>query len=238
MTYSDLHLSATPVYTVADDDIFRDLSPDQRNRVDRYINFADHASGHIFYAPEEHADRLYLLRQGRIRIYKLSPEGRALTLLVLEGTAVFGELALADQRPHDSFAEAMTDCVVGTLHRRELQRVLGEHPSVTLRLVSIMGRRLRALESKLADIAFKSVPQRLATVLLNLADMRTEMPNDGAPPAVVRYTHQQLAEMIGSYRETVTKAIGEFREARLIRVEEEAIFLTDLARLIALAGRT
>jgi CRP/FNR family transcriptional regulator, cyclic AMP receptor protein len=99
-----------------------------------------------------------------------------------------------------------------------------------------MSQRLRAMESKLADIAFKSVPQRLATVLLNLANTHGEQP-DNTPLAIVRYTHQQLAEMIGSYRETITKAIGEFREAGLIRVEEDAIYLTDLPRLRELVGR-
>jgi len=79
------------------------------------------------------------------------------------------------------------------------------------------------------------VPQRLATVLLNLAAAQGEQPA-GAAPTVVRFTHQQLAEMIGSYRETVTKAIGEFREEGLIRVEEDAIHLTDIDRLRQLVG--
>ena len=68
-------------------------------------------------------------------------------------------------------------------------------------------------------------------------DAHAGQADPATPPAVVRYTHQQLAEMIGSYRETVTKAIGEFREAGLIRVEEDAIYLTDVARLRELVGR-
>ena len=76
--------------------------------------------------------------------------------------------------------------------------------------------------------------QRLATVLLSLASY--SQASAGTPPMVVRYTHQQLAEMIGSYRETVTKTIGEFREEGLIRIEGDAIALTDTARLQALVG--
>lgn len=237
MSHHDLQTAGFAIYTVADDDIFRDLSPEQRAQLERSISYADYPAGHIFYAPEEQGDRLYLLQRGRVRLYKLSPEGRALTLLILEPASVFGEMALVDHWLHDSFAEAMTDCRVGALDREELRRTLGLYPAVTFRFMNVMSQRLRALESKLTDIAFKSVPQRLATVLLNLADAQPERPDSGAPPAVVRYTHQQLAEMIGSYRETVTKAIGEFREARLIRVEEDAIYLTDVARLQDLVGR-
>ena len=224
-------------YTFADEDIFSDLAPEQRTRIERAISWTEHPSGQIFFAPEESGDRLYLLRRGRVRIYKLSPEGRALTLLILEPSSLFGEMALAEGWVHDTFAESMTECSIGTIGRDDLRRALNTYPSASLRFMNIMSRRLRALERKLADIAFKSVPQRLATVLLSLANPQDEQADSSTPPAVVRYTHQQLAEMIGSYRETVTKAIGEFREAGLIRVEEDAIYLTDMARLRELVAR-
>jgi CRP-like cAMP-binding protein len=218
------------------DDIFGDLKPEQRAQLERRVIVADYPPGHIFYTPGEQGDRLLIVRRGRVRLYKLSPEGRALTLFVLEPQAVFGEMALVD-RQHDSFAEAVTECSIGTLARSTLRDILRDNPAVTLRFMDVMSERLRAMERKLADIAFKSVPQRLASVLLNLADCRADRPSGGAPPVVVRYTHQQLAEMIGSYRETVTKAVGEFREDGLIRVEEDAIYLTDVLRLRELAGR-
>ncbi|HET9221604.1 MAG TPA: Crp/Fnr family transcriptional regulator [Roseiflexaceae bacterium] len=223
-------------YVIAGEDIFRDLAPEQRAEVERRISYATYPAGHLFYAPEDHIDRLLILRQGRVRIYKLSLEGRALTLLVLQPVSIFGEMMLVDEWAQDSFAEAMTECVVGALGREDLRDVLDTNPAVALRFMEMMTQRLRALERKLADVAFKSVPQRLAAVLLNLADLEADRPTEAGPPAVVRYTHQQLAEMFGSYRETVTKAIGEFREAGLIRVEEDAIQLTDLARLRELAG--
>jgi CRP-like cAMP-binding protein len=225
------------VYTFADEDIFADLAPEQRAQIERAISVTQYPSGRIFYAPEEEGDRLYLLRRGRVRIYKLSPEGRALTLLILEPSSIFGEMALSEEWVHDSFAESMTECLVGVIRRDDMRRALNANPAVALRFMNIMSRRLRALERKLADIAFKSVPQRLATVLLNLSGSQATHAAAGTPLAVVRYTHQQLAEMIGSYRETVTKAIGEFRESGLIRVEEDAIYLTDLPRLQELVGR-
>jgi CRP/FNR family transcriptional regulator, cyclic AMP receptor protein len=229
--------AALAVYTFADESIFSDLPPEQRARVERSINWIDYPTGQIFYAPEETGDRMYILRRGRVRIYKLSPEGRALTLLILEPASIFGEMALVEEWVHDSFAESMSECSIGTIGRDEMRRVLNTSPAVALRFMNIMSQRLRALERKLADIAFKSVPQRLATVLLNLAATHAQPPNPTTPPAVVRYTHQQLAEMIGSYRETVTKAIGEFREAGLIRVEEDTIYLTDMVHLQELVGR-
>jgi CRP/FNR family cyclic AMP-dependent transcriptional regulator len=224
-------------YTVAGEDIFRDLTDPQRAVLERQISYATYPAGHLFFVPEEDSDRLLVLRSGQVRIYKLSPEGRALTLLILQPPAIFGEMMLIEEWVQDSFAEAMNECVVGALGRDDLRRLLATYPAVALRFMAVMSHRLRALERKLADVAFKSVPQRLAALLLNLAAIAPEDSDHSAPLAVVRYTHQQLAEMIGSYRETVTKTIGEFREAGLIRVEEDSVQLTDMARLQELAGR-
>lgn len=221
--------------TPTSDDIFADLAPEQHARLERRMQHARHPAGYQFYAPGTQGEQLLIVERGRVRLYKLSPEGRALTLFVLEPPAIFGEMALVE-RPHDSFAEAMTECSVATLDSDEVRRMLRANSAVALRFMDIISQRLRALEGRLADIAFKSVPQRLASLLLSLSDRAPDQPATDTPPAVVRYTHQQLAEMIGSYRETVTKAIGEFREAGLIQVEEDVIILTNMPQLRATAG--
>lgn len=218
-------------------DIFRDLDPEQREQIERLITYKTYPPGQIFHSPDEYGEQLFILNSGRVRLYKLSPEGRALTLVVLEGVTIFGEMTLVGQWMHDSFAEAMTECRIGVIDRDILREILQRYPRVAITFMELMGQRLQAMENKLADIAFKSVPQRLASVLLNLAGVPDTRMDVLAPPTVARYTHQQLAEMVGSYRETVTKAMGEFREAGLIRVEEEMVYLTDLEALEQLANR-
>lgn len=216
-------------------DIFQDLAPTELAAIQRVSSLAQYELGHIFFSPDERDDYLHILQTGRVRLYKLSAEGRALTLAVLEPVAVFGEMSVLGPWRHDSFAEAMMACEVASISHDDLLPLMEQYPQIALRLMDLMAQRLQSMENKLADIAFKSVPQRLATVLLDLvAD--SSLPQNGTP-TVVRYTHQQLAEMIGSYRETVTKAVGDFRDGGLIRIEEEAIYLTDVPRLQSLAKR-
>jgi CRP/FNR family cyclic AMP-dependent transcriptional regulator len=227
-------ITTLPVYTVADGDVFAMLPEAERTWLERHTVSAGYPAEHPFYSPDDAGDRIFILRRGRVRLYKLSPEGRALTLLVLEPLAVFGEMALWEHWRHDSFAESMTECVIDSIRRERVRTILDRHPLVAMRLMEVMSSRMHAMERKLADITFKSVPQRIATVLLSLAG--DDVAPD-APPSVTRYTHQHLAEMIGSYRETVTKVIGELRETGLIRVENDTIFLTNVVRLQQLAGR-
>lgn len=212
-------------------DIFRDLNLRQRAEIDRYASSGVYPAGQIFHSPSDGGEQIFVLRSGRVRIYKLSPEGRALTLMILEPVTIFGEMALLGQALHDTFAEAMTECGISVIGRDTMRGILERHPPVALAFMELMGRRLRAMEQKLADIAFKSVPQRLVSVLLSLAAGSIGTSSGTTLPAVVRYTHQQLADMIGSYRETVTKAIGDLREAGLIRIDDDAIILADLEQL-------
>jgi CRP-like cAMP-binding protein len=222
------------IHCVEAGDVFRDLQPEQRAQVEQLISYQTYPAGQLFHSPDEYGEQLFVLHTGRVRLYKLSPEGRALTLAVLEPVTMFGEMTLVGQWMHDSFAEAMTECTIGVIGRDALREILRQYPQISLRFMELMGQRLRETENKLTDIAFKSVPQRLASVLLSLAG---EADPGGAASSVVRYTHQQLAEMIGSYRETVTKAMGEFRDAGLIRIDEDAIRLSDRAGLERLANR-
>ncbi len=225
------------IYCVAANDVFHDLEPAQRAQIEQLISYHTYPTGQLFHSPTEYGEQLFILQSGRVRLYKLSAEGRALTLSVLEPVTIFGEMTLVGQWMHDSFAEAMTECSIGVIGREDLRQILHQYPQISLRFMELMGQRLRDIENKLADIAFKSVPQRLATVLLNLAGRAASAAQQAKPPTVVRYTHQQLAEMIGSYRETVTKAIGEFREAGFIQIDDDAIHLTNPEALYQLANR-
>ncbi|MGB9738449.1 Crp/Fnr family transcriptional regulator [Chloroflexus sp.] len=213
--------------------LFPDLDPAAQADLSALWQVATYPAGHIFHLPNEVGQYVFLLQQGRVRIYKLSAEGRALTLLVLNPPSLFGEMTLVGSGTHDTCAEAMTNCVVAQIDRETFRDFLNRYPGAALDVMELMGSRLRTMEQRLADIAFKSVPQRLAALLLDLAGDSVE---EAAPARLVRYTHQQLAEMIGTYRETVTKALGDMREANLIRIDDEAIVLVDPDRLRRLAS--
>lgn len=211
------------------EDIFCTLEPQDRAKIERMIHYATYEPGELIHASGTPCSHLFVLKSGQVQIYKVSPEQRILRLFVLEPATIFGEMTQHSE--WNNFARTMTRCLIGTIQRDTLSTIFTTYPQTALLFMDVIGQRLRAVENKLVDIAFKSVSQRLATVLINLAFVQDTSANNGAPLAIERYTHQQLAEMIGSYRETVTKVIGEFREQGLIQVEEEVMYLTDIARL-------
>jgi CRP-like cAMP-binding protein len=130
---------------------------------------------------------------------------------------------------YGAYAEAVTDCTICVLGRADLERLMETKPRVAIRLLEVVGRRLLEAESVIEDFAFKGVPARLATLLVRLSA------NDGADE-VRGHSHQDLAEMIGSYRETVTVTLDDFKRRGLVSVSRRHIAILDRRGLERVAG--
>lgn len=187
--------------------------------------------GRIIYTPAQSADTLLILASGQVALHLMSDEGRALTVRVIEPGELFGQIALAEAGSYDTFAEALTPVEVYRIPRQEARALAERAPALGLSLLEDLGRHRLAVSRLFDEVAFKSVPARLATLLLDMA--QTE---DRAQSArVTRRSHRQLAERINAYRETVTKVINQFRAARLLEIDSSFITLLNRRGLEDLA---
>jgi CRP/FNR family transcriptional regulator, cyclic AMP receptor protein len=202
-------------------EIFQDLSEHEMAEMDRTTTMSTCNPGRVFYGPEETGEVLFLLKRGKVQIYRLSPEGKKLIVAVLEKGAIFGEMSLVGQGMHNTFAEAVEECTLCVMSRRDVERLLVDKPQVAIRFMEVMARRLTQAETKLEDMAFKGIPARLATLLLQLTQ------TNPAEDAVEGYTHQDLAEMVGTYRETTTQTLNQFKQQGWIGIERKRIRLID-----------
>ena len=98
--------------------------------------------GRVFYQPEDVGEVLFLIKQGRVQLYRISPEGKKLVIATLGPGALFGEMALLGQQMHNAFAEALDDCPILVMSRTDLERLILSKPTVGLRMLEITGRRL------------------------------------------------------------------------------------------------
>lgn len=209
-------------------DIFRDLTEAEIKDIDRVTTMNNYHKGKILYMPEDKSEVLFLLKEGRVQLYRISPDGKKLVIATIGPGAIFGEMSLIGQGMHNSFAETVEDCVLCVMNRSEVERVLLTKPKVALRIFEVLGRRLRDAEMRLEEIAFKSIPSRLASLLLQLA---AEQGND----SVAGLTHQDLGEQIGTYRETTTQTLNAFKSQGLIQIGRKLIAILDHEGLQRLA---
>jgi CRP-like cAMP-binding protein len=191
----------------------------------------DYPRGSLIYRPDQPAEELLLLSSGQIGLHLTSHEGRALTLRVIEAGQLFGQIALADAGTYDTFAEALTPVTLYRVQRDALLPMIEREPALGLALLEDLGRHRQAVSHLFDEVAFKSVPARLATLLLDMAQRQ----GSAQPSRVPRRSHRQLAEMINAYRETVTKVINQFRAARLLEIDRSFITLVNPRGLEELA---
>lgn len=213
---------------LSDMELFRDLSDKDMAELDRMTTLTNVPKNRVFYRPEEVGEVLFLLKQGRVQLYRISPEGKKLVIATLGPGAIFGEMALLGQQMHNTFAEALDDCLILVMTRADLERLILDKPAVGLRMLDITGRRLRDAEGRLEDMAFKGIPARLASLLLRLAA-------DRSSNEITGLTHQDLAETVGTYRETATQVLNDMKADGLIDIGRKRIEILDSERLQALA---
>ncbi len=201
-------------------DIFQDLTEAEIEEIDRATTMSSCRRGRIFYMPEDTSEVLFLLKEGRVQLYRISPDGKKLVIATIGPGAIFGEMALIGQGMHNTFAEATEDCVLCVMSREDVERLLVTKPKVALRIFEALGTRLRETETRLEEIAFKGIPARLSSLLLQLADER-------GSDTITGMTHQDLGEQIGTYRETATQTLNAFKADGLIDIGRKRIRILD-----------
>jgi CRP-like cAMP-binding protein len=201
-------------------DIFQDLTEAEIEEIDRATTMSSCRRGKIFYMPEDTSEVLFLLKEGQVQLYRISPDGKKLVMGTIGPGTIFGEMALIGQGMHNTFAEATEDCVLCVMSREDVERLLITKPMVALRIFEELGSRLKETEARVEEIAFRGIPARLASLLLHLADER-------ASDTITGMTHQDLGEQIGTYRETTTQTLNTFKADGLIDIGRKRITILD-----------
>ena len=170
---------------------------------------------------------MYALKEGRVQLYVALPNDGEVTLSVVEGGSIFGEMALTDDRLGEEVsARALVPSLVCALKTEDVQNLIESNPQVGLAMVRLLSERLREAEVRLAELAHKQIPARLANLILKLSATEGIMTREGIK-IPTPYTHRQLSSMIGANREAVTRAMIKLREEGAVEVVDRRIHLTD-----------
>lgn len=210
--------------------LFSGLKDEELNDLDKITKMEEVKRRQPIYLPGDPARTVYLLKAGRVKISRVTEDGKEFTLAILEPGEVFGELEVLEGSPRDTVAEALDDISICVLQRKDFEEVLQKNPDLTIRLTKLIGFRLKKIESRIEDLVFRDVPTRLAHLLLNLSKELGEQKEDGVR-LNVKMTHQELANLIGSTRETVSATLNDFKRQGLIQQDHHAITIRDQQRL-------
>jgi len=226
------------LWCMSEVDIFVDLSASDMEAIAAAAPMRTFAPGELLFAPPQRMETLFILKEGRVRIFRLSSDGRALTTAIITPGTIFGEMLLLGQQMHDNFAEALEHVTVCVMTKTDVQTILLSDARIAARISEILGNRVTQLERRLSDTVFKTVPQRVATTMCLLADhgqQRRPLVR-GVRGIQVMLTHEQVAALAGTSRETTTKVLNEYADQGLLRLGRGRITILDLPRLAAQSG--
>jgi len=169
------------------------------------------------YLPPDQSDSVYLLSGGLVRLCHLTMEGKQSIINLVEPGELFGEFGLFGLGPAEEYAEVVEAASVIQIPGEELRQLMRHYPEGSQRLMLLMAKRRRRLERRIKSLLFQSNRQRLVYLLLELAENYGGVAGDGIRLRI-RLSHQDLANMIGSTRESVTVLLGELQNEGLIKV--------------------
>ncbi|MEN0005259.1 MAG: Crp/Fnr family transcriptional regulator [Bacteroidota bacterium] len=186
--------------------------------------------GEYIFLPNEHADRIYFLTEGRVKIGSYSEAGKEITKAILGKGEVFGELSLIGEDRRRDFAYAMEKTVVCILTVNEMRLLMREHNGLSLFLMKIMGSRMLEMEQRLESLVFKDSRTRIIEFLHGLAEKKGQ--RVGYEMLVRRFmTHQEIANLTATSRQTVTTVLNELRNRNILTFNRRRLLIRDMEQL-------
>lgn len=191
--------------------------------------------GQRILSPDDPPDRIHIIKAGRVRVYRTSADGKQLTLDIFEKGTILGDMSLLGQdRIAEAYAEAVDDGVICTITPDELRRLIERYPLIGVNIIRHLSRRLQAAEREIEAMAYQRVDQRLARRLLDLG-RRFGVKGEGGTRIETRLTQQELAEMVGTTRETLAHTLADFRRRGLLDTAHHQVVIRDAERLAEIA---
>jgi CRP/FNR family cyclic AMP-dependent transcriptional regulator len=210
--------------------LFKNLSPQQIDRLDSCIARRVANRGATIFAKGDPGSRMFTICKGVVKIGVASVDGHDAVFNLLGRGDIFGEIAILDGGPRSADAVAATDCELLVIEGRDFLPILRTEPELSLKVIEVLCARLRRSSAQAENLMFRRLPSRLALALLQLADSGM-----GERKPKVAVTQGDLANMIGMSRESTNKQLRKWKANNWVRLERGRIFVTCFERLISIA---
>lgn len=211
--------------------IFQGVSPNAVAALTRQLEPVSFSRGQVIFVEGEPGETLFIITAGKVKIGRRTADGRESLITLMGPSDMFGELAIFDPGPRTSTVTALTEVHAVTMDRTALRTWIAEQPEIAEQLLRVLARRLRRTNDNLSDLIFTDVPGRVAKQLLHLAQ-RFGTRDGNSLRVDHELTQEEIAQLVGSSRETVNKALADFAQRGWIRVQGKSI-LIDNAELLA-----
>lgn len=209
-------------------DIFQHITDEEYQELDLVHNYVEAANGEYIYFPHQNSNKLYFAKDGFIKLGYIDDAGNEVITEIIQKGEVFGQLTLEKNNDRDEFAQAYkSDVSLCAFTMQDFLRLLQRKPEIAIAFSFHLGNKLRKVENRLLNILNKDVKSRLVQLLLQLAaDNNSIVENTASIDKFL--THDDIAKLIGSSRQTVTTTLNQFEKQQLITIAKKHIIINDI----------
>lgn len=211
--------------------VFQGLSDEQLQLLYKSVTLRNYRPGDFVFTQGQPGEAVCFVVSGRVKIAVAAQDGREKIIKVMEPGHVFGEVVLFDGGPYPASAQAMDSCLVGVLRNEDLYALLREHADLAISLLQLLARRLKMAQRQLQDLALKDVYTRVAQLVFELAESEGVQLPCGSRQLTLRLTREEMAQLAGTSRETLTRMLGELRQQGILTVDRNQVSIPNMARL-------
>lgn len=206
--------------------ILAGLDDDDLHRLSQLLQPRQYRKGEIVFLKDDPGDALYLIQRGAVKIYLTAEDGTEKTLAILQAGEFFGEMALLDDEPRSAMAEALEPCQLLALTKGEFTALLMAHPTMALKIIRTLCARLRRMNAQVEALRSQDAASRIMNALMDLA-RRHGRDTPRGRRIELKLTHQELANLAGTSRETVTRLLCSLQEEGVVATEGRHWVLTN-----------
>lgn len=210
--------------------VFQNLDPEELELLCANSYAKLYEKGEVIFFENDSVKKLYLLINGKVKLSMLSAEGKEKVLTILQEGDIFGELSLFDEDPHPLTAEVVDDARLLIIPWKEMEKMIQNRPSLAIKIIEALSKKTRLLTSQVRELVFQDAAGRLASLISRLAEDFGREIEEGTVIDLV-LTHQEIANLIGSSRVTVTKLINKFIDEGMITIKKRKIIIIDFESL-------
>lgn len=207
------------------------LDEHEKNLIREYGTVVHYAKGQIIFAAGDTADRVYFIEEGFVKIYRITADGRRVTVGSMRTSGQL--MGLAETLYHGErtcFAGAINATTLVVVRKIRFEELLLKYPAIALKVATTLGVRMREAEAIIQEMVCWQVPGRLAMLLLKMSE-RAGIETVTGTKITLRLTHEEIACMIGTSRQTVTALLNIFKQENSIAIEEREMYILDIERL-------
>jgi CRP-like cAMP-binding protein len=236
MSQDPVH-KAPGCWYVQDSRMLKNLDERTVEQMAQRSTMATFEAGEFLHQAGDPMGAVSFLSEGRAKVYRMSADGKQQTIVLLGPGDAFGEIGIVDPSGQDLYVEALEHVVICRTTREQFLQISSRDPELAVRLAEAMGEKLQTAREQIADFAFRDIQGRVAHMLLTFLERERRLSGDDSLDRIVPgLTHRELAELIGTRRESVTTALNSFERDDLIRVDGREIVMVDVEALREIAA--